>query len=364
MAIWMLLMAMTALAVLAVLWPLSSHRAIEAAPDPNTQFYRDQIAEIERDLERGLLSAAEAEAAKAEAGRRLLRASAVTDPATSALGEPALRRRRAVSAIGLSLVPILALAIYGAYGSPSLPGQPLAARLKQAPAEMDLATAVAQIETHLQKDPSDGRGWEVIAPVYLRMGRLDDAVKAYEAALRLQGATAGRLTNYGEALVFAQQGIVSAEARSAFERALQLDGTDQKARFYLARAAEQDGQLDKARGAYATILAQSPADAPWATLVREQIARLDQPLDQRPMGARPTQEAIAGMVEGLAARLEAQGGTVEEWARLMRSYAVMGESDKAQAALVRARRALAGDQAGLQAIDAMAKELKLTATKP
>jgi cytochrome c-type biogenesis protein CcmH len=221
---------------------------------------------------------------------------------------------------------------------------------------MDLATAVAQIESHLQKAPNDGRGWEVIAPVYLRMGRLDEAVKAYEAALRLQGPDANRLTNYGEAIVFSQQGIVSAEARAAFEKALQLDATAQKARFYLARAAEQDGDAPKAREVYEQILAQSPADAPWTAVVREQLTRLDQPI-----GARPTQEAIAGMVEGLAARLEAQGGTAEEWARLMRSYSVLGQDDKAQAALQRARRALAQDQAGLQAIDAMAKELKLTA---
>jgi cytochrome c-type biogenesis protein CcmH len=359
MTIWMLLMAMTALAVTAVLWPLSRPGDIESAGNPDTQFYCDQIAEIERDLERSLLSPAEAEAAKAEAARRLLRASAAADPTTAAVGEPALRRRRAASAIALSLVPILALAVYGAYGSPSLPGQPLSARLKEQPAEMDLATAVGRIESHLQKDPSDGRGWEVIAPVYLRMGRVDDAVKAYEAALRLQGPDVNRLTSYGEAMVVAQQGVVSADARQAFEHALALDGGSQKARFYLARAHEQDGSFEKARAAYAEIIAMSPSDAPWAPIVREQLDRLE-----RPVGARPAAEAVAGMVESLAVRLEAQGGTAEEWARLVRSYAVLGEGEKAQAALLRARQALAQDQAGLQAIDATAKELKLTATTP
>src|SRR5215207_6034229 len=102
MAIWMLFTAMTAAAVMAVLWPLSRGRMVEAPSDPNTQFYRDQLAEIERDRDRGLMSPSEAEGAKAEAARRLLRAKAAGDPAYCAVGEPALRRRRAVSALALS----------------------------------------------------------------------------------------------------------------------------------------------------------------------------------------------------------------------------------------------------------------------
>jgi cytochrome c-type biogenesis protein CcmH len=360
MAIWLLFTTMTAVAVLAVLWPLSRHRAVRVEADPDTQFYRDQLSEIDRDRERGLLSDAEAEAAKVEAGRRLLRASAVSDPSASAVGELALRRRRAVSALTLSLVPILALAVYGAHGSPHLPSQPLAARLQAPPEQLDLATALARIENHLAQNPQDGRGWEVVAPVYLRLGRAEDAVKAYDNALRLLGADAGRLTNYGEAQVFAKEGIVTAEARAAFEKARQLAPTAPKPRFYLAQAAEQDGNRAKAKTEYADLLSSSPADAPWVPVVKEHLVRLDQP----DAGATPGRDAIAGMVEGLAARLDTQGGSPEEWARLMRSYAVLGQTDKARATFDRARRVLAQDQAGLQAIDAMARELKLTNDTP
>ena len=73
--IWIIFLAMTAAAVMAVLWPLSRHRSDPGQADPDTQFYREQIAEIERDRERGALLPSEAEAAKAEAGRRLLRAN-------------------------------------------------------------------------------------------------------------------------------------------------------------------------------------------------------------------------------------------------------------------------------------------------
>jgi cytochrome c-type biogenesis protein CcmH len=368
MVIWIILVLMTAAAVMAVLWPLSRHRAIARQIDPDTQFYRDQIAEIERDRERGVLLPTEAEAAKAEAGRRLLRATGMTGDPFAALGEPALRRRRAASTLALSMIPILALAIYGAYGSPHLLTHPP----QQAEAEpqgdrMDLMAAIAQIEAHLSQNPQDGRGWEVVAPVYIRLGRRDDAVKAYESALRYLGPDADRLANYGEAMVLAKDGVVSAEAQAVFEQAMKLNAGSSKARYYLARAAEQDGQTEKAKQAYTQLLLTSPNDAPWVPVVREHLERLGvtdlaiaSPSDAPQIGA----EDIARMVSGLASRLESQGGTAEEWARLMRSYTVLGQRDKAMEAAERARQALAQDDAGLKTIDTMARELKLTNAQP
>jgi cytochrome c-type biogenesis protein CcmH len=198
------------------------------------------------------------------------------------------------------------------------------------------------------------------------MGRVDDAAKAYEAAIRYLGPDANRLSNYGEILVLAKDGMVSAEAQAVFEQAVKLDRTAPKARFYLARAAEQDGQVEKAKAAYAELLSVSPADAPWVAVVKQQMARLGAPEPVAEQGERPQIGAaeIAGMVSGLASRLESQGGTAEEWARLMRSYVVLGQRDKAAAAAQRARQALAQDAAALKAIDAMAQELQLTDARP
>lgn len=366
MVIWIILVLMTAAAVMAVLWPLSRHRAIARQIDPDTQFYRDQIAEIERDRERGVLLPAEAEAAKAEAGRRLLRATGMTGDPFAAWGEPALRRRRAASTLALSMIPILALAIYGAYGSPHLLTHPPQVEAQPQGDTMDLRAAIAQIETHLSQNPQDGRGWEVVAPVYIRLGRRDDAVKAYESALRYLGPDADRLANYGEAMVLAKDGVVSAEAQAVFEQAMKLNAGSSKARYYLARAAEQDGQTEKAKEAYTQLLLISPNDAPWVPVVREHLERLGAPppaiasVDASQVGS----EDIARMVSGLANRLESQGGTAEEWARLMRSYTVLGQRDKAMEAAERARQALAKDDAGLQTIDTMARELKLTNAQP
>ncbi|MBM6581397.1 c-type cytochrome biogenesis protein CcmI [Microvirga sp. BT689] len=368
--IWIILLAMTAAAVMAVLWPLSRQRNVGRQMDPDTLFYREQIAEIERDLGRGVLLASEAEAAKAEAGRRLLRAMGLPGgEAFAAVGEPALRRRRAASTLVLSIIPLLALATYEIYGSPQLLSQPPGARMQppqQQAGNLDLLGAVAEIEAHLAKNPQDGRGWEVIAPVYLRMGRIDDAVKAYEAAVRYQSPDAVRLSNYGEALVLAKDGLISAEAQGAFEQAIKLDPSAPKAKFYLARAAVQDGQGEKARTILQSLLASSPADAPWVDAVRQELAALGAPQPEAaPAGAPQVgPEAIAGMVAGLASRLETQGGSAEEWTRLMRSYAVLGQRDKAADAARRAREALAQDTEALKTIDTMAQELKLTDAQP
>lgn len=365
MMLWVALALMTGAAVFAILWPLSRRPGVNPEAGVEARFYREQLAEIERDVSRGLLSPTEAEAAKAEAGRRLLRATSDEPlPADPALGEPALRRRRAASAMALSIVPLIALTVYGAYGSPNNPGQPLSARLKAEPERVDIAAALARIEAHLARHPDDGRGWDVVAPVYLRTGRFEDAAKAFDAANRLLGETAPRLASLGEALMSAKEGIVPAEARAAFERALQLEPGSPKPTFYLAQAAEQDGDAAKARGFYADMIAHAPPDAPWVAVVRERLAALPGGTEAQAvasLGPDDRQSAIRGMVEGLAARLEANGGTADEWSRLVRSYAVLGESGKARAALDKAREALAGDAAQRRALDDATRELQLSA---
>lgn len=360
--IWAVLAAMTGAAVLAVLWPLSrpsDHpEELAAAGGPDALFYRDQIAEIARDEARGLIAPREAEAARAEAARRLLRAAAGRRPAHEAVGEPALRRRRAVSTLALSAIPLIALAVYGALGSPTLPSQSLAERQAADPGRLDMNAALVRIEAHLAANPNDGRGWEVVAPVYLRLGRADEAARAYRAALRHLGETAPRLSALGEALVAAGDGVVSAEARAAFEAAVQQDANLPKARYYLALAAEQDGRADEARNLYQALLASSPPDAPWLGAIRERLAGLA----GSPASLGPDQQAaIQGMVEGLAGRLAASGGSAQEWGRLVRSYVVLGQRDKAVAALKRGEAALAQDLEGREALRAAARAAGLTA---
>ena len=315
MVIWIILLAMTAAAVMAVLWPLSRHRAVVGQADPDTQFYREQIAEIERDRARGVLLPSEAEAAKAEAGRRLLRATGLAAATPfAAVGEPALRRRRAASTLALSIVPILALAVYGVYGSPQLPSQPPGARLQPRSGQQSISWRPSpQIEAHLAKNPQDGRGWEVIAPVYLRMGRMDDAVKAYEAALcAISAPDADRFANYGEALVH-RQGWAGVGGGAGSLRAggrARSRHRPRRASISPARPSRTGRSTRRRRCLHGSSSPPSPADAPWVPLVREQLAALGAPARRpRVAAAADRPEAIAGMVAGLASRLEAQGGT-------------------------------------------------------
>ncbi len=170
----------------------------------------------------------------------------------------------------LVLLPVGAIALYLAVGSPTLPGQPLASR---APAERQtIEQMVAQVEAHLAKNPNEGRGWEVVAPIYLRMGRFEDAVKARRNALALNGPSAERHAGLGEALTAAADGVVTAEALAAFKAAVALDAEHVKARFFLGLAAEQDGRANDAVAIWRALLASAPPDAPWAEFVRGELA--------------------------------------------------------------------------------------------
>jgi cytochrome c-type biogenesis protein CcmH len=269
------------------------------------------------------------------------------------------------------MLPLGAAGAYLAIGSPSLPDQPLASRLAAARGNQSVDGLIARVEAHLEQNPEDGRGWEVIAPVYVRLGRFDDAVKARRNALRLNARTSEREGALGEALVFAANGIVTAEAKASFEAAVALDGGNVQARYFLGLAAEQDGNRSQAAAIWRALVEGAPPDAPWLDFVRDALARVDGGAPRGPteeqiaassdLGAEQRNVMIRGMVERLAERLSRDGSDVEGWLRLVRSYVVLGERDKALAAVHDGRRALAGDADKLRQLDDLANALAVKA---
>ena len=367
MTLLILFALMTAAAVFAVLWPLS-RGATQARTGGDVAVYRDQIDEIARDRATGLIGESEAEAARVEVSRRLIAADDAAE--IQAAPKPgATVRRRAAAVASLVVVPAIAAALYLAFGSPSLPGQPLARRAAAPVADRSLEGLIAQVEAHLAKNPEDGRGWEVVAPVYLRIGRFEDSVKARRAALRINGANADREADLAEALAAAANGVITDESKAGFERALARDASHIKARYFLGLAAEQDGNRAAAATIWRGLLTDAPPMAPWVPLVREALARVDTAPPPGPstediaaaQQMKPEDQAvmIRGMVERLAARLKQDGTDVEGWLRLVRAYTVLGDKDRAREAAGEARRAIGTDAEKLQRLDDLVKGLGL-----
>src|SRR5471030_2755505 len=362
MTLWFVFALMTAAAVFAVLWPLSRRDANSGGSD--IAVYRDQLDEITRDRSAGLIGEAEAEAAKVEVSRRLLAAAEAAE-AEKSVGEAPVWRRRSAAIAGLVLLPAGAVALYLMLGSPKMPGEPLAARQGAADENRSIETMIAQVEDHIARNPNDGRAWEVLAPVYMRLGRIDDSITAWRNVIRLNGSSALREADLGEALVAASNGVVTAEAKSAFDRALALDREDAKSRFYIGMAADQDGRRAEAEAIWRDLLAKAPPGAPWVGVVRRALEQsapgpsaADVAAAQKLAPDQQTQ-MISGMVTRLAERLKENGSDVEGWLRLLRAYNVLGQRDKAQAAIADARRALAGDPDKIRRIDELVKELGL-----
>lgn len=374
MLLWTAIALMTGAAILAVLWPLRA--SVGAGPAANgaeadLAVYRDQLTEIERDRASGLIGAEEGEAARTEVVRRILRASAEISQQHAAAGSSD-RRRRAVALIALVGMPALAGGLYVALGSPGLGPQPLAARLEARPDQTDVAILIRKVEAHLEANPDDGRGYEVLAPIYARMGRPQDAARAWSSAIRLTGSNANRQNGLGEALTEAAGGVVTAEAKAAFEAARAASPDDPKAAYYLGLAAEQDGKPAEAAKIWQALAAASPADAPWLPLIRDALARVGAPAPAiapgpsaadvaatQDLSPQQRDEMVRGMVGRLEARLAQDGNDLEGWLRLMRAWTVLGEADKAKAAVSEARTHFAKDDGALGRIDALARELGL-----
>lgn len=349
MSLWFMLALMTAVAVFAVLWPLG--RQIKRGPAASeTVVYQDQLAEVARDADAGLIGPVEADAARVEISRRLLAAAASEERSA-----PSVSRswRRAVSIVALIGLPVLAAGLYIQIGSPGLPDFPLAARQQAKTQNASIDLLVERVQAILEKNPKDGRGWSVLAPVLLKLGRTDEAVAAFRNALAYNEETAGRHADLGEALTVAANGVVTAEAKAEFDRALVLDPNESKARYFTGVALEQDGQAAKAADIWRGMLANGPADAPWRPLVQQALVRVsgsrppalseDQMSMAKGMDEAGRKTMIEGMVARLADRLKTNKDDVEGWLRLVRAYMVLGEKDKADAARDNARQALAGN---------------------
>lgn len=374
MILWVIFASMTAAAIFVVLWSLRRNlRTAHGGSDLNV--YKDQLREIDSDRAAGLIGEADAEAARLEVSRRLL-AAAESQPrpprAAAATENPKWRRAAAIAA--LIILPCGAPGLYVALGSPEVPGEPAIGRVKIAQVEdgeQSVASLVGRVEAHLARNPDDGPGWEVLVPVYMRLGRYGDAVEASRKSLALNGETAAREADLGEALAAAANGVVTADAKSAFDRAVARDPHQAKARYFLGLAAQQDGRNDEAAAIWRALLVDAPPDAQWVEFVRQALAQAtgaaapavgpsaSDVAAAANMSDNQQRDMIRDMVARLASRLHDNGSDVEGWLRLVRAYVVLGDRDKAKDAVAEAKRALADYPDKVKRIDDLVKGLGL-----
>jgi cytochrome c-type biogenesis protein CcmH len=392
MLFWIIAALLTVIVAVVLLSPLLRASARATRYDEGeAAVYRDQLRELERDKAAGLISSEDADYARAEIGRRLL-AIAGREKDGGEGDQPAAdasstRRRYTFSqAFILLCLPVIGIAGYLEIGSPGTTDAPLAARIENPGDDVNLL--VAKVERHLASNPEDGNGWNVLAPVYFRIGRFNDAELAYRNAIRILGPDVERMNGLGETVVMRSDGIVTDDAQMAFQAALKLEPNNPRADFYLALALEQSGRHVEALAAFQDIAKASPPTAPWMPLVNQHIAAnsagvplanapaatasagntapaapgnptADDIANAQTMSEGDRSEMIRGMVANLDARLKEDPNNFEGWMRLVRSYAMLKDTERAQAALKDGLKAFPSTGAEGQQLVAMAKELGL-----
>lgn len=388
MTFWLILTILIAAAAAIVALPFGRDDGDRDAVS-GVDVYKDQLAEIERDKEQGLIDAKEAELARVEIERRILLAARGQETTP----QPVSPNWRYRMAMGVTAIVVLgSVGLYAALGEPHLLATQSQARMpaiEAAPANIqpanqtqtaqagaatqgDAEALVKRLEDRLAANPDDPDGWRVLGWSYYNTGRYEESVKAYRRAVDLQKENPALKALLGEAMVKAAGGTVTREAVAVFDEVMAIDANDERARYFKGIAKAQAGDNQGALDEWIALYKAAPADAPWTGDLRARIEELarssgidvgDRLGDKQLADAAPpstpgpsaedienakqlsTQEQqamVRGMVDRLASRLEASPEDADGWIMLIRSRMVLNQPDEARAALERATEVFAG----------------------
>lgn len=378
MIFWILapLIALAAAAILMRALLRGAAKAPAAAYD--LRIYRDQLKEVQRDTERGVIGPDEAERLQNEVSRRILAADKALQ------GETGRTRTRAdwpVLLLAVALIPA-ALLLYRELGAPGYADLPRAERLaastaaradrlSQSEAEdrappvppADIVPETEELMQRLRKaveqHPKDQRGLALLTEYEARLGNLSAAGKAQGQLIALKGkaATAADYADWADLMISAAGGYVSKDAEAALRGALERDQENEMARYYMGLYLMQVGRPDMAFRTWKTLMGTATPDDPWFAPLRSALpglaarAGVEYELPPAPDGA-----AIEGMVASLASRLANEGGPAGDWARLITSYGVLGQTEQAAAIWAEARQVFAGRAGDIATLRQAAEE--------
>ena len=372
-------LVMTGLVVLAL---VRGGAGEEPAAAYDLRVYRDQLKEIDRDLARGIIAPEDAERMKTEISRRVLEADrALARASTTGRDDPAVAR---IAAAGVAVVAVAgAIWLYRDIGAPGYGDLPMSQRLEMAeaslaarpsqdeaeetarerlgpPPEVDprFAELMERLRAVVAERPNDIQGLELLARNEAATGDPAAGAAAQRRLVALKGeaATAQDFAALADLMVLAAGGLVTPEAEAVLNEVLTRDGRNGTARYYVGLMMAQNGRPDRAFKIWDDLLKSSDPAAPWVPVIMAQMQELSIYAGQEwqppafaaapPAVAGPGPSAedmeaaaemseedrnamIRGMVEGLAERLTTEGGSAEDWARLIGALGVMGEADRA-----------------------------------
>lgn len=407
---WMICGAMVLLVGAAIAMPLLRARFgdDDAAPAAayDLQVYRDQLREVERDLQRGVIGAEDAERLRREISRKILDA----DRRMAEAGSSGARAGWLGAAAVLLLMLGGAVLLYQREGAPGLPDLPMAERLAAAQAvydsrpsqaeaqaeapplpqgeiDPDYEALIVELRAAVARTPDDPQGLELLATHEARLGNMEAAITAQRRLIEVQGSattTADHIILAG-LMTQAAGGLITPEAEAELAVALNMDPRNPQGRYMLGLLQAQNGRPDRAFPIWRDLLAEGPPDAPWIAPIRAAIMDLawlagepDYTPPEAPAGmpALPgpdadamamaedmspedRQQMIAGMVAQLEARMAEQGGSPEEWARLISSHGVLGNGDRARAIWEEASQRFADQPEALAIVEAGARQAGL-----
>lgn len=365
------------------------------AANSDIAVYKDQLAEVERDLARGIVTESEADAVRLEVSRRLL------DADTRDVDDKADQKGQ--SGIGIAIVALCVVAgglgTYAWLGAPGYGDMPMKTRLAsleqaraerpgQAAAEAEVRddlprpeapdpeflTLMEQLRAAVAERPGDIQGLTFLAQYEARIGNYAASRIAQEQLIAAKGEAAtdtDRLTLV-DIMVFAAGGYVSPEAEAVVREVLRQSPENGAARYYLGLGEAQAGRADRAFAIWAQLLEDSPPSAPWVPVVRAEIFEVafaagvtnyelpatsslpalsdDDIAAANDMTPQERAEMIQGMVGRLADRLAIEGGPPEDWARLISTLGVLGDQNRARAIAAEAETVFAGNEGALALI--------------
>jgi cytochrome c-type biogenesis protein CcmH len=452
MILWIILTTMTAVAAVLVSAPFIRRHERRRSESADVAVYRDQLKEVENELAQGQIEPGQAESARTEIKRRLLTADGNDD----LQAPPLTSGERTVAAIGVAAVVVVgSVALFGLTANFDAPVAPFAAsapfaseRTTAASSEKPTSETIALAEpttrpespttgssktpgrgslppveemiqrlvTRLQKNPKDTEGWRTLGWSYFSMDHFTESAVAYGRAIELNPKVAAYHSARAEALVKAENGAMTEDAKADVAEALKLDPKDPRARYLDGLAKQQAGDKAGALKEWTEVLGSLEPSDSWSADLKQRIDELTHPSDgsaseetappnikigsessksgeapppseapspkveevapvvslddkgprpddiRRAEAMAPSDRAamIRNMVDSLASRLEASPHDADGWIKLIRSRTVLGETGKANQALERALKVFENEATERERISAAAQQLGLS----